>query len=161
MKLEFKVSKPSAKTWTVKGADLDEVFEGLEKHGPWALYEGNPSISAKIKKGDVESVKLTAKPAITMPVWSGYSKARDEEKASWDAMWKQLEAHEAEHHDILVEHIGKLADWIRKQDTLDKKALDSAYGDFEKKYHAAQKSFDGSHGCSAELVIPPPAEPAE
>jgi hypothetical protein len=40
---------------------------------------------------------------IELPAWSGYSSATKEQKISWDAMYKALQAHENRHHDIQLE----------------------------------------------------------
>lgn len=160
MKVTLKISKPDNKTKKVKGGDLDTVFENLNgfPKGQWATYVGNHQIKVNEKKGEVN---LTAKPVITMPSWSGYTKASKAEKTSWDDMWQELKAHEDGHHDILVKHLGDFAASLKDTEELDRKAVDKAYTAFEKSMFDAQKKYDGTYGCSAELVIPLPEEIAE
>ena len=47
MKVTLTIAKPAAKTQTVKGKTLEEVFNDLEKKPYWGHYGSNHSHSAK------------------------------------------------------------------------------------------------------------------
>jgi predicted secreted Zn-dependent protease len=155
MKVTLKISKPSNKTWTVKGADIAALFKNLQAHDWWGRYRSNNSGKFAGKSSQIDTVTLTAKPVITMPKWATYSKASKGEKKSWDAMFKALRKHEDEHHTIFVK---SAEDWKTRMecgDDLSKKDMDKAWKLYQKDSQKDQDDFDKrtGHGTKAGVVL--------
>lgn len=146
MKVTLSIPNPSQKTWTVKGKDLGEVFDNLNRHGFWGRYRANPSYKASGGGSKIDSVKLSAGPVITMPSWAGYGKATKDEKKSWDAMAKALQKHESNHHDIFVKAAQAWKKEMEDGGDLTSKEIDKAFKDFSAATQKLQDKYDTSSG---------------
>ncbi len=160
MKVICKIAKPGRTTWSVKGKNLEEVFKNLNAHRWWGQYKSGESIKWTLKDGKVDAVQVLVKPLISMPKWSGLSKATKEEKKSWDLMSKALLKHENEHHKVFLK---VLEAWVKKLETLtalDKKALEKAWKAFGKEAQKQQDVFDKKtdHGAKKGVVLNIPAK---
>lgn len=150
MKVTLTIPSPAKKSWTVKGGNLEEVFKNLNKNAFWGRYRSNPSYKSSGKGDKIDTIKLTAGPVITMPSWAGYGKASKDEKKSWDAMFKALQKHESNHHDIFVKAAD---DWKKEMEDggdLSKKDADRAWKDFNASTQRLQDRYDSSTSNGAK-----------
>lgn len=155
MKVTCKISKPSQKTWKVKGKTLDELVTTLDKHDWWGRYRSEISYSYKEKGGTVSVFSIKAKPVIHMPAWGEYSKASKDDKKAWDTMFKALLKHETNHHALFLE---ACAIWARDMDAegeIDKKAALKAWKDFETNLQKTQDDYDSktNHGAKEGVML--------
>lgn len=155
MKVIVKIPKPGNKTWTVKGKTLDEVFKNLQKHKWWGRYVSNPKYAYKDKDGIVTELTFKPQPVIFMPVWSGYAKATDADKKTWDTMWKALKTHEGKHHTLLL---AEAESWKKAMDKLgdvNKKTMQTEWVKFNKATQAKQDAYDTSsyHGGKEGVTL--------
>jgi len=103
VKIDIKLATPKVTKFKVSGKTLKDVMSALDARDEWGLYDSTQNVKSGAqvdKDGAVKSVTIAVNPVIELPEWSEYSKATKEQKASWDAMIKKLEAHERKHHDI-------------------------------------------------------------
>jgi predicted secreted Zn-dependent protease len=155
MKVDLGYSKPSSKTWKVKGQDAETLFKNLNKNAFWGRYRSNESARFSGKSAKIDLVKVAASPTITMPVWSDYPKAPKEAKASWDKMWKALKKHEDNHHTIFDDAAKALKKSLEKNGDLDEKDVSKAWGEFLKATKKSQESYDTrtKHGKSEGVIL--------
>jgi predicted secreted Zn-dependent protease len=153
VKCDIKINAPKVTKFTVGGKTLEDAKKALDKRDEWGLYDSTRGFksSAKVDKDKkVTEVTMVINPIIELPDWSGYSKATKEQKASWDAMVKKLEAHERKHHDIQVDCVDALKKAIKDADDLDAKALNKIISDQQKACQKKQDSYDSSSGHGAK-----------
>ncbi|MFQ5622090.1 MAG: DUF922 domain-containing protein [Paracoccaceae bacterium] len=155
MKVNLKIPGPSNKTWTVKGANLEEVFKALKAHGWWGRYRSNESAKFTGKAKKFDTVNLSAKPVITMPKWANYGKAAKDEKKSWDDMWKALKKHEDQHHTIFQTAAKEWKASTEKGGDLEPKEMDKAWKAFLADSQKRQDDFDKrtGHGKKTGVVL--------
>ena len=155
IKADIKVNDPKVTKFKVGGKTLKEVVKSLEAREEWGLYDAtkNSKNSAQVKDGQVTSVTMTLNPVIQLPEWSGYGKATQQQKASWDKMIKLLETHERKHHTIQVDCASGLADEIKKAKTLDAKALNKLISDNRTACQKKQDDYDSKSGHGAKEGI--------
>ncbi|GMG83870.1 hypothetical protein LNKW23_30840 [Paralimibaculum aggregatum] len=164
MKGVLKLSKPSVKEYKVSGKVLKDVLNVLNKRKWWGRYQSHESAAyaadAKAKP-KIGTITVTAKPTIDMPKWSDYANADDREKKSWDAMVKNLRAHEDEHHKIFKEAAEYFCSELQYDDPMEKKDAVKKFNTFKKDTQKEQDSFDkGKDSCAnIELVYYDDAQP--
>ncbi|WP_077038340.1 DUF922 domain-containing protein [Pelomonas sp. KK5] len=153
LKLDITINKPKVSKFTVGGKTLAEVLKNLDKRDEWGLYDATQNAQSGAKTdgdGNIVSVTMVLNPVIELPAWSGYSSATKPQKASWDAMFKALQAHENKHHDIQVACLEDLKKALKAAKSLDKDSLKDL---IEKAQDAAQKrqdAYDKSSGHGAK-----------
>jgi predicted secreted Zn-dependent protease len=153
VKLNITINKPKVSTFRISGKTLREAMKALDARDEWGLYDGtaNSKSSAKVDAdGNIVSVTMEMGPEIQMPVWSGYSSATKEQKASWDRMYKALLAHENKHHDIQTDCVEDLKKAIKDAKTLDAKSLKKLIEDSQKACQKEQDSYDSRSGHGAK-----------
>ncbi len=153
VKVDIKVNNPKVTKFKVAGKTLTEVKKNLDALEEWGLYDatqGQKNSAQTDKDGNVTSVSITVNPIIKLPDWAGYGAATKEQKASWDAMVKKLEAHERNHHDIQVDGASDLEKDIKKAKSLDAKALKKLVEDSQKDTQKKQDAYDSRSGHGAK-----------
>ncbi len=158
VKINIKLSAPKVSKFTVRGETLADARKALDARDEWGLYDATQGFksSAKVDKDKkVTEVTMTINPVIELPDWSGYGKATKEQKASWDAMVKKLEAHERKHHKIQEDCVDALKKAIKDEDDLDAKALNKIISDQQKACQKKQDAYDTSsgHGAKEGVVL--------
>lgn len=152
VKINITINNPRVSTFNVGGKTLKEVQKNLDARDEWGLYDAtqNPQSSAKTDAdGNVVSVTMVLNPIIQMPSWSGYRAATKEQKASWDAMYKALLAHEKRHHDIQVDCVEDLKKAIKAADELDGDALKTLIQQSQQACQKKQDAYDSRSGHGA------------
>lgn len=153
--------KGSTKTYKITADTLEEAFEGLEAHrrktGGWGSFDWGWKSSVKGKKPPTE-LTISVDWTITLPDWSGLSKAPKECQEAWKSMLKSLEAHENEHLDVMRKSAKQLEKDLKKnppatsQDALDAaQAWADGHGDEQVKF---DKKSDHGQKDGLKLDIP-------
>jgi predicted secreted Zn-dependent protease len=153
VKLNITVNKPKVSTFKVGGKTLAEAKKALDARDEWGLYDAtrNFKSSAQVDpKGNVVSVTMVLNPVIELPAWSGYGTATKDQKASWDAMCKALQAHENRHHDIQLECVEDLKKALKAAKTLDAKTLNLVIEKLQESAQKKQDAYDGKSGHGAK-----------
>ena len=153
-KVSIPSGSPARKSWSCKGANLDEVFKNLNKHGWWGRYRSNLAYNAKLGS-NVVSVSVTAKPVVIMPKWAQYGKASADDKKAWDKMYKALLKHETNHHTITDTHLKELKKNLEKGGEIDGKELKKAWESSMKELEKKQKTYDSrtDHGSKEGVKL--------
>jgi predicted secreted Zn-dependent protease len=158
VKLNITVHKPKVSTFRVDGKTLADAKRALDARDEWGLYDAtrNFKSSAQVDgNGNVVSVTMTLYPVIELPAWSNYSWATKEQKASWDAMHKALQAHENRHHDIQLQCIEELKKAIKAAKTLDANTLNEIIDKLQESSQKKQDEYDtrSGHGAKEGVVL--------
>ena len=157
VKLNITVNKPKVSTFKVGGKTLADAKKALDARDEWGLYDAKQiKSSAQVDgKGNVVSVSMVLNPVIELPAWSGYSSATKEQKASWDAMYKALQAHENRHHDIQLECVEELKKALEAAKTLDADTLNQIIEKLQESCQKKQDAYDSSsgHGAKEGVVL--------
>lgn len=161
MKVKLAIPNPKTRHWTVKGNTLEAAFKSLQAHNWWGRYRANPSYSFKNDKNKiVTSVTVRAKPLIQMPKWAGHAAATKAEQASWDKMYKALEGHERNHHELFLKGSEEWATYLEALDPFDVKAVKKMWSEFNKNMQKGQDDYDAfsKHGQKEGVVLTIPAK---
>ena len=153
VKIDIKLATPKVSKFKVSGKTLKDVQKALDARDEWGLYDATQNVKSGAqvdKDGAVKSVTMAVNPVIELPEWSEYGKATKEQKASWDAMVKKLEAHERKHHDIQSDYIDDLKKQIKAAKDLDAKGIDKLIDDNQKACQKKQDAYDTSSGHGAK-----------
>ena len=158
VKLNITINKPKVTTFKVGGKTLAEAKKALDARDEWGLYDATQNFKSSAQvdgKGSVVSVTMELNPVIELPAWSGYSSATKEQKASWDAMCKALQAHENRHHDIQVDAIEDLKKALKAAKTLDGKTLNQMIDKLQKATQQKQDAYDSrsGHGAKEGVIL--------
>lgn len=149
VKINITVNKPKVSTFKVAGKTLKEAKKSLDARDEWGSYDSTQNVKSGAqvdKDGKVTSVTMTLNPEIEMPSWSGYGAATKEQKASWDAMYKKLLAHENKHHDVQLAAVEDLKKAIKAAKDLDGPALKKLIEQSAKDGQKAQDAYDSRSG---------------
>src|ERR1700745_3241868 len=109
--INITINRPRVSTYRAGGKTLSEVQKAMDARDEWGLYDATQNFKSSAQvdgSGNVVSVTMVINPEIELPSWSNYGSATKEQKASWDAMVKALQAHENRHHDIQVDAVDDL-----------------------------------------------------
>jgi predicted secreted Zn-dependent protease len=155
VKVALKVPNPSKKSWTVKGKNLEEVFDNLNKNAFWGRYRSNHKYKSSGKGDKIDTVTLESGPVITMPAWGGYSKATKDEKKSWDTMFKALQKHENNHHDIFVKAAEDFKKEMERGGDLTEREVERAWSAFDSATQKLQDKYDSTtdHGKKEGVIL--------
>lgn len=158
VRLNITVKTPNVSTFRVDGRTLADVKQALDQRGEWGLYDAtrNFKSSADVDgTGKVVSVTMELNPVISLPVWSGYSSATKAQKASWDAMYHALQAHENRHHQIQVDCVETLKQELAAAKTLDADTLNTLIEKLQTSAQEKQDAYDRSsgHGAAEGVVL--------
>lgn len=105
--------------YDVKGKTFEEVCANLDDD--WksremkeiGLFEGEPHYKAKYRGDFVSRVIFTPELKKTMPRWMDKRKASKKDKKAWNAMYKDLERHEALHRKFFKSAVNKIVTYIK------------------------------------------------
>ena len=166
IQLNITVNNPRVSTFTLGGKTLKEAQKNLDARDEWGLYDAtqNGQSSAKTDAdGHVVSVTMVLNPRIEMPSWSGYRAANKEQKASWDAMYKALLAHEKKHHAIQLDCVEDLKKAIKAAAPLDGPALTKLIEQSRQDCQKNQDAYDSrsGHGAKEGVVLDLDADDAD
>lgn len=158
VRLNITVNKPKVSTFNIGGKTLADAKRALDARDEWGLYDAqrNFKSSAQVdSNGNVVSVTMVLNPVIELPAWSGYRSATKEQKASWDAMYEALEAHENHHHDIQLECVEELKKALTAAKTLDADTLNQIIENLRESCQEKQDAFDtrSGHGAKERVVL--------
>jgi predicted secreted Zn-dependent protease len=158
VKLNITVNKPKLSTFRIGGKTLAEAKKALDARDEWGLYDATQSFKSSAQvdsKGNVISVTMVLSPVIELPAWSGYSSATKEQKTSWDAMYKALQAHEHRHHDIQLECVEELKKALKAAKTLDEDTLNQIIEKLQESSQKKQDAYDSrsGHGAKEGVVL--------
>ncbi|MEM8578898.1 MAG: DUF922 domain-containing protein [Pseudomonadota bacterium] len=155
MKVTLSCGKPTYKTYTVKGTDAPAVVKALNKSGEWGKYRPHFDFSASGKtKTAIDTVKVFAKPVITLPKWANYRKITKGQN-SWDTMFKALKKHEENHHAIFDAAAKGFKAALERGGDLEPKQFSQAWASFEAEVEKAQKAYDRrtKHGQTEGVIL--------
>jgi predicted secreted Zn-dependent protease len=158
VKLNITVNKPKVATFRVGGRTLADAKKALDARDEWGLYDAKRNLKSSARvdaKGNVVSVTMVLNPVIELPAWSGYSSATKEQKASWDAMYNALMAHENHHHDLQLECVEELKNKLKAATTLDADTLNQIIEKLRKSCQDKQDAYDSrsGHGAKEGVVL--------
>ncbi|PCJ05722.1 MAG: hypothetical protein COB16_14810 [Rhodobacteraceae bacterium] len=140
------IPAPKSSTYTVAGKTIEAVFNALQKRAFWGRYRSNPKYKATFQlDGHVDVFTLTSKPTIIMPKWKDYSKGNKGQKGTWDSMWKKLNTHETNHHDIFKTCVADLESTVTSTDILEAD-LAKFWTDETKDWQDRQDTYDTKSG---------------
>lgn len=156
--LNITINPPRVSTFTIGGKTLAEAKQALDRREEWGLYDAtrNFKSSAQVDgNGHVGSVTIELNPVIELPVWSGYGSATKEQKASWDAMYHALKAHENRHHRIQVECVEGLKNDLKAAKALTGEMLNELIEKAQRSAQEQQDAYDTSsaHGANEGVVL--------
>lgn len=166
IKMNISAGTPKTTTYKVAGKTLAEAKDAMDRRDEWGLYDstqGQKSGAQTDANGNVTSVTLTLAPVIEMPSWSGYTSATKEQKASWDAMYAKLLAHENKHHEIQKAAIEDLKKAIKSAKTLDANGLRDLIAKNQADTQKKQDAYDSSsgHGAKEGVTLDLSVDPSE
>ena len=158
VKLNITLNKPQLKTYRVAGKTLKEAKKALDARGEWGLYDATPNFKSSAQvdaDGNVRVVNIELNPVIELPAWAGYGAATKAQKASWDAMFKALKAHELKHHDIQDDCVEDLRKALLAAKTLDADTMNDLIEAAQKAAQKKQEAYDSrsGHGAKEGVVL--------
>lgn len=101
-------------TPTIGGTTLKEALAELQRHAEWGTGGGNLSapgggvITLTTQDGKNYTAEIHGDFFMTLPEWSGYKQATQQQQQAWDAMIAKLRKHENEHVMIAYRFAQKL-----------------------------------------------------
>jgi predicted secreted Zn-dependent protease len=149
MKVSVTIPKPSVKSFKIKGETISDARDALNRRHEWGFYSSNQSVDWSGKGVPVDTVKVSAKPVIELPSWSGYPKADKDAQKEWDRMFKALTRHENAHHDVFTGVCDAWKKALEKGGDLAPKDMQDSFDEFMKDVQKAQDKFDASTGNGA------------
>ena len=157
-KVNITVNRPAISKFRVAGKTLSDVKKNLDARDEWGLYDATQNFKSSAKTdadGNVVSVTMVLNPKIEMPVWSGYSGATKDQKASWDDMYAALLAHENQHHAIQLDCVEDLKKAIKAAKELDADTLNKLIDQSQQACQKKQDAYDTSsgHGAKEGVVL--------
>jgi len=97
--------------YKVKAKDVAEAYKFFQARKEAGTFEWRvPWKPTSVAQNKVTEVTLSPWFRITMPTWPAYRDQPQNVKDNWDAMWKDLFAHEKEHLRIFESGFPKLVD---------------------------------------------------
>jgi predicted secreted Zn-dependent protease len=158
VKLNITVNRPKVSTFRIGGKTLADAKRSLDARDEWGLYDATQNFKSSAKvdsSGNVVEVTMTLNPIIEMPTWSGYSAATKAQKASWDAMYDALLAHENGHHDIQTACVEELKKSLNAAKKLDADTLNRLIDESQQACQKKQDAYDTStgHGAKKGVVL--------
>ena len=151
----------SRKTYDVSGASIEKVFNVLDKRKWWGRYRSNEDKSMEYAlDGNLKKITVKGSPKIWMPKWKEYSKGTKEQKKEWDRMWKCLETHELEHHNIFTSEVDAFTADIESME-LKKAEAEKHWKDSTKDWQTRQNDYDSTsdHGGNEGVHLDFNADP--
>lgn len=152
VKVSITVHRPTVSTFRIGGRTLAEAKQALDGRAEWGLYDATQNFTSSARvdgTGKILSVTMELHPVIQLPAWSGYRSATKNQQASWDAMYRALQAHENHHHQIQLECVDTLKQELTAANPLDADRLNALIEKSRTSAQDKQDAYDRSNGHGA------------
>lgn len=158
VKVSVTVQRPTVSTFTIDGRTLAEAKQALDRRAEWGLYAATQNFTSSARvdgTGKILSVTMELHPVIQLPAWSGYGSATRNQQASWDAMYRALQAHENNHHQIQLDCVETLKHELAAATRLDADTLNALIEKLQTSAQDKQDAYDRSsdHGATEGVVL--------